>query len=139
MSHGNGHGSLFERLVPQPRPPLSLCRQEHAAQEVAAIKRHLHRLFNTRQGCSQSSPGMGLADFNGHANAAVLMNRIAADIRTTVEIYEPRLKVLNVQFLPDPGQPLALNFRLDCRLCTDVQTETVQIELVILHHHTDVK
>lgn len=139
MPRSSGRDSLFDRLSPNARPFHSLSRAQQMAQRIDAIKAHLDRLFNTRQGCSQSSPGLGLSDFNGHSGGADLMACIGADIRRTVEAFEPRLRVLGLHFHPDPDSPLALNFRLDCQVRSHSQDEHVQIDLVINHRHTHVK
>lgn len=139
MPRSGGRGSLFERLTQQARPYHSLSRQEQAAQRIAAIKLHLQRLLNARQGCSQSSPGLGLTDFNGHLGGADLITHIGADIRHTVATYEPRLQVVGLHFQPNPDLPLELNFRLDCRVRIHQQDKQVQIDLVINHRHTQVK
>lgn len=139
MPRSSGRGSLFDRLSPDARPFHSLSCQEQTAQRIDAIKVHLERLFNARQGCSQSSPELGLTDFNGHFGGTDLMARIGADIRRTVETFEPRLKVRGLHFQPNPDAPLELNFRLDCQVRSHSQDEHVQIDLVINHRHTHVK
>ena len=67
------------------------------------------------------------------------MVQIGADIRRTVEDYEPRLRVLGLHFQPNPELPLELNFRLDCQVRMHHQDERVQIDLVVNHRHTRVK
>lgn len=128
MAQGSGHISLFERLMPDATPYRSLSRQQRAAQRIDAIKRHLERLLNARQGCSQSSPELGLRDFNGGSQGSTdLLIAISADIRRSVEVFEPRIKVIGVQFQPDPDLPLELNFRLDCQVRINNREEQVQI------------
>jgi len=66
--------------------------QENATQKFAAIKRHLETLLNARQGCSQSSPELGLRDFNGHdVSSGDLLKQVSADIRRTIQRFEPRV------------------------------------------------
>lgn len=139
MPRSSGRSSLFDRLSPNARPFHSLSRQEQTAQRIDAIKAHLERLFNARQGCSQSSPDLGLSDFNGHFGGSDLMARIGADIRRTVERFEPRLTVLGLHFQPNPESPMELNFRLDCQVRSHYQDEQIHIDLVINHRHTQVK
>jgi type VI secretion system protein len=139
MPRSNARASLFERLVTEATPYHSLSRQEQAAQRIAAIKLHLERLFNARQGCSSSSPELGLKDFNGNLGGTDLMVHIGADIRRTVETFEPRLKVIGLRFHPDPASPLELNFQLDCQVRIHNHEEQVQIDLVINHRRTQVK
>lgn len=136
MPRSRGQGSLFERLVPDALPRRSRSRQELAAERVLAIKRHLERILNSRRGCSMSSPGLGLQDFNDASmGSADLLVQVSQDIRASVAAYEPRVKVMSVRSRPDPAQPLSLNFRLDCLVPIFNKEEQVEIDLVI--HHQD--
>ncbi|MNQ81984.1 Lysozyme [compost metagenome] len=127
-----GHASLFERLVPDAPRYRRRSRDERANQGIEAIKRHLEQVLNARQGCSQSSPELGLRDFNGTASGSTdLVIAISADIRRSVEAFEPRIKVTGVHYQPDPDLPLELNFRLDCRVQLEHKEEHVQINLAM--------
>ena len=85
---------FFNRLVTDPSVTRTPSRQENAAEKIAAIKRHLETLLNARQGCSQSSPELGLHDFNGHATSSGdLLKQVSADIRRTIQRFEPRVHV----------------------------------------------
>ena len=123
---------FFNRLVTDPSVTRTPSRQENAAEKIAAIKRHLETLLNARQGCSQSSPELGLRDFNGVTQASSdLVLAISADIRRSVETFEPRIKVTGVRYQPDPDLPLELNFRLDCQMQVNHKEEQVQIEVAM--------
>ncbi|MCW2271232.1 Lysozyme [compost metagenome] len=128
--------SLFERLksdTPARRP--SHC-QEYVAEKFEAIKQHLERLLNSRQGSSQSSPALGLRDFNDHAlSRGDVLKQIAADIRRTIHLYEPRIKVCAIRCQPDPEVPLQLDFRLECQLQVRNQQQQLQIELLVNGHN----
>lgn len=125
-------GSLFERLDGDAPPTRTRTQQQLAAERVQAIKRHLQWLLNARQGCSQSSPDLGLSDFNDAViGSADLTLRVRQDIERLVEAYEPRVQVLNVRACPDPDQPLDLHFRLDCLVPLHHSEEQVEIDLLI--------
>ncbi|WP_025856734.1 type VI secretion system baseplate subunit TssE [Pseudomonas sp. CHM02] len=125
-------GSLFERLEPDAPRYRPGSADEQARQRVEAIKRHLEQVLNSRQGCSQSSPELGLRDFNGVTQASNdLVVAISADIRRSVEAFEPRIKVTGVRYQPDPDLPLELNFRLDCQVRVNHKEELVQIEVAM--------
>lgn len=116
--------------------------QENATQKFAAIKRHLETLLNARQGCSQSSPELGLRDFNGHdVSSGDLLAQVSADIRRTLQRFEPRIKVRALKAVPDCHAPLELHFRLDCHVQVNNQTEQLQLELLVNGHnrHTRVR
>lgn len=124
--------SLFERLEPEAPRYRPGTAQTQARQAIEAIKRHLEQVLNARQGCSQSSPELGLRDFNGVTQASSdLVVAISADIRRSVEAFEPRIKVTGVRYQPDPDLPLELNFRLDCQVRVNHKEEQVQIEVAM--------
>jgi len=117
-------------------------RQENATQKFAAIKRHLETLLNARQGCSQSSPELGLRDFNGHdVSRGDLLKQVSADIRRTIQRFEPRVHVRTLKAVPDGHAPLELHFRLDCHVQVNNHTEQLQLELLVNGHnrHTRVR
>lgn len=129
-------GSLFERLDADAPPRRTRSRKDLAVARVQAIKRHLELILNSRRGCSQSSPALGLQDFNDAAiGSADLLLQVSQDIRESVAAFEPRIKVLRVQARPEPMQPLDLNFRLDCLVAVASAEEKMEIDLVI--HRAD--
>ncbi|TBU84485.1 type VI secretion system baseplate subunit TssE [Pseudomonas dryadis] len=125
-------GSLFERLDPDVPPLRILSRQEQAQERIRAIKQNLERILNTRQGCSASSPELGLRDFNDASlGSADLQRRVGDDIRRSIAAHEPRIKVVGVRVQPDPAQPLNLHIRLDCLVPLQGMEEQMEIDLVI--------
>lgn len=134
MPRSPGRGSLWERLEPDALPQRMRTRQQMAAERIHAIKHHLQWLLNTRQGCSQSSPDLGLSDFNDAAiGSADLVLRVRHDIERLVARYEPRVQVVGVRVCPDPDQPLDLHFRLECLVHVHNADEQVEIDLLIRH------
>ncbi|HEN8798522.1 type VI secretion system baseplate subunit TssE [Pseudomonas sp. CM27] len=128
--------SLFDRLMADPSVARNPTRQENALHKFAAIKRHLETLLNARQGCSQSSPELGLSDFNGHdASSGDLLGQVSADIRHTLQRFEPRIKVRTLKAVPDCHAPLELHFRLDCQVQVNDHTEQLQLELLVNGHN----
>ncbi|MCM8910763.1 type VI secretion system baseplate subunit TssE [Pseudomonas inefficax] len=133
---------FFDRLVADQLASRVPSRQENAIQKFAAIKRHLETLLNARQGCSQSSPELGLSDFNGHdASSGDLLKQVSADIRRTIQRFEPRVHVRALKAVPDCNAPLELHFRLDCHVQVNNHTEQLQLELLVNGHnrHTRVR
>lgn len=132
MPRTTGQASLFERLTPDAPPRRVRSRQDAAAARILAIKHHLELILNSRQGCSLSTPGLGLRDFNDAAiGSADLLLRVSQDIRQSVAKFEPRVRVLAVRARPDPSRPLDLTFRLDCLVPLANAAEQVEIDLVI--------
>ncbi|WP_459207678.1 type VI secretion system baseplate subunit TssE [Pseudomonas sp. MLB6B] len=133
---------FFDRLVAAPYMSGMPTRREHAAQKFAAIKRHVETLLNARQGCSQSSPGLGLQDFNGHeVSSGDLLKHVSADIRRVLQRFEPRVQLCSFRALPDSHAPLELHFRLDCQVQVNDYLEQLQLELLVDGHnrHTRVR
>lgn len=124
--------SLFERLEPDAPRHQPACASEQASQRIEAIKRHLEQLLNAREGCSQSSPELGLRDFNGASQGSNdLVIAISADIRRSIEAFEPRINVIAVRFQPDPDEPQRLSFHLDCQVQLDHRDQQVQINVAL--------
>lgn len=131
-----GQGSLFERLDPDAPPGRVQSRQTLAAERIRAIKRHLQWLLNARRGCSQSSPDLGLRDFNdASVGSTDLLLQVREDITKLIAAFEPRVRVLDVRARPSSDRPLDLHFRLDCLVPLLNREEQMEIDLVI--HHQD--
>ncbi|NIF28993.1 type VI secretion system baseplate subunit TssE [Pantoea sp. Tr-811] len=133
---------LFERLMADQSIRRAPSRQENTSHKITAIKRHLETLLNARQGCSQSSPELGLRDFNGHdVSSGDLLQQVSTDIRHTLQRFEPRITVLALKAVPDCHAPLELHFRLDCQVQVNDHTEQLQLELLVNGHnrHTRVR
>ncbi|WP_087500845.1 type VI secretion system baseplate subunit TssE [Pseudomonas sp. SID14000] len=133
---------FFDRLMADQSANRAPSRQENASHKFAAIKRHLETLLNARQGCSQSSPELGLRDVNGHdTSSGDLLEQVSVDIRRTIQRFEPRIQVHALKAVPDCYSPLELHFRLDCQVQVNDHTEQLQLELLVNGHnrHTRVR
>lgn len=132
MPRSAGLGSLFERLDPYVPLLRILSRQEQVQERIRGIKQNLERILNTRQGCSASSPELGLRDFNNASLGSTdLQQRVGADIRRSIAAHEPRIKVVSVRVQPDATQPLNLHIRLDCLVPLQGMEEQMEIDLVV--------
>jgi type VI secretion system protein len=101
-------------------------------QTVSSIKRNLEVILNSRKGCSLSSPGLGLQDFNDFSSSSVDMCiQISKDIRNSIEAYEPRLKVKEVEYLPSSYNLLQIGFRVVCSIVVKNKLEQQEIELLL--------
>lgn len=134
MPRSLGQGSLFERLDPDLPPRRMRTRQALALERIGAIKDHLERILNSRQGSSQSCPGFGLGDLNDAAASQMdLRHQVCQDVRTAVVAYEPRVQVLNVHPVIAQSQTGPLHFRLHCLVPVNDSTEDVEIDLLVQH------
>jgi len=127
---------LFDRLMRDQATSREPSRRESASHKFAAIKCHLETLLNARLGCSQSSPELGLRDFNGHdVNNGDLLVQVSADIRRTLQRFEPRIQIRTLKAVPDAHTPLELHFRLDCLVQVNNHAEQLQLELMVNGHN----
>lgn len=129
--------TLFERLVAQAPAGQRPWRQYEFRQTSSfdAIKRHLETLLNTRQGCSQSSPDLGLRDFNSHDFSDTdVLREVSADIHRTISRYEPRIQIQSLHGIPNVQAPLELHLRLDCHVQVDDCAKLLQIDLLVDGH-----
>ncbi|MFJ4445554.1 type VI secretion system baseplate subunit TssE [Pseudomonas sp. NPDC089422] len=123
---------LFERLTAERQNSRTPSRREQAAQKFVVIKRHLETLLNARQGCSRSSPELGLRDFNGYdLSTGDRVRQVSDDIRQTLQRYEPRIQIHGMKAVPDACAPLELHLRLDCLVQVNDHPELLQVELLV--------
>ncbi|WP_153101212.1 type VI secretion system baseplate subunit TssE [Paraburkholderia hayleyella] len=132
----SGQGSLFERLDPGLSPRRLRTSQDLAAERMQSIKTHLEWVLNARQGCSASSPALGLPDFNDVAAGSTdLRQQLGEHIQAVVTEFEPRVNVTRVQALADSASPVDLHFRLYCLIPVRNVHESIEIDLVLQHHN----
>ena len=138
---GQAQGSFFERLDPELSTIRSVDDSKQIIAIVSAIKRHIEWLLNSRRGNSQSAPELGLDDFNDATGGSTDFTlKIAHNIKKTIQRYEPRVMIQDVQFSPNPDSPLELTFKVTGQLVLQQRNQNVIIELVLNGHnkHYDV-
>lgn len=138
---GSLQGSFFERLDPDLPVIRSVDDSNQLATVVGAIKRHLEWLLNSRQGNSQSAPELGLSDFNDATGGSTDFTlKIARNIKETIQRYEPRVIVRDVEYSPNPDNPLELTFKVIGQIPLKQNNKEVLIELILNGHtkHYDV-
>lgn len=114
-------------------PPVrSVDDSDHIVATVEAVKNNLQQILNTRQGSSESSPDMGLIDFNDATGGSTdFALKIAKNIKDTIQTYEYRVRIKDVVFIPTPERPLDLNFKMTGVLSIQHKAEIVTIELML--------
>ncbi|MGJ7550712.1 type VI secretion system baseplate subunit TssE [Pseudomonas alloputida] len=123
---------LFDRLTAERQTRRAPSRREQAGQKFEVIKRHLETLLNARQGCSRSSPELGLRDFNGYdLSTGDRVRQVSDDIRQTLQRFEPRIQIRGMKAVPDACAPLELHLRLDCLVQVNDHPELLQVELLV--------
>lgn len=107
--------SLFERLDAVADDFRSTGDQEESV--AASIRRHLHKLLNTRAGSASVQAGYGLSDFNDIARDNTDLPRaVAYEITELITRLEPRLSRVRVTPCPNPDDPTSLQFTVVCEM-----------------------
>jgi len=125
-------GSFLKRVDTVGPPVKSVDDSDNIAATIDAVKYNLQKILNTRQGSSESSPAMGLIDFNDATGGSTdFALKIARNIKDTIEIYESRVQIKDVAFIPTPERPLDLNFKITGVLSIKHKAEIITIELML--------
>ncbi|WP_418856617.1 type VI secretion system baseplate subunit TssE [Shewanella khirikhana] len=99
---------------------------------LESIKRNISRVLNTRVGESQSTPELGLFDFNdASASSKDLCCRMQQSIRQCIGRFEPRLTQLQVSVLYDESSPVMLKFLLQGRVNVSHRNDLLKIDLLL--------
>lgn len=126
------HGSFFERLDPKLSTIRSVDDSNQMVAIVNSVKNNLQWMLNSRQGCSQSAPDLGLDDFNDSVGGIIDFTvNISRNIKQTIEQYEPRVQIDDVFFMPNQDDPMQLSFRIEGTLLIKYKKRDVLIELVL--------
>jgi len=112
--------------------PRSLTRGPDAIDVLNSIKKNVSNILNTRLGSAQSSPEIGLIDFNDATlDAMDLSLRIRIAIKECLQSFEPRLKNILVMSDKDEFNPLTLRFRITAEINCEALHEKVKFNLVL--------
>ncbi len=123
--------SLFERLETGV-DSISLSQGPDALEVLRSIKRNVSNILNTRLGESQSSPNLGLIDFNDASIKSLdLSVQIKRSIKYCLENFEPRLTNVDVTVFKDEMDPLNLRFSITAVINIAAIHEKVKIELLL--------
>ena len=120
---------LFERIeLNEPKNSHEkIVSQEHL---IESIHRHLCELLNTHAGSAMIDIRYGSPDFNdvlaSHAN---LVRYIQENIRETIEIFEPRLKNVHVEYKNEQPNPVKLSFNIHAQILHNAHTHPMSIPL----------
>ncbi|UPQ87168.1 type VI secretion system baseplate subunit TssE [Vibrio sinaloensis] len=122
---------FFERLEANTQN-VSLTQGPQPSDVVRSIKRNVSMILNTRVGGAQSSPGLGLIDFNDATlDTLDLSLKVKLAIQDCLQNYEPRLKNIEVVAETDSFSPLSLQFRITAQINSEAIHDRVQINLLL--------
>ncbi|CEP34606.1 MULTISPECIES: type VI secretion system baseplate subunit TssE [Halomonadaceae] len=122
---------LFERLA-APDQPVLRREADELMEVVESIKRHLVDLLNSHPGNSACAPELGLLDFNDATIGVLDLERnIQRAICQCIERYEPRVKRVDVESLPNHGDPLQLRFQVHATVALGRENTQATIDLLL--------
>ena len=123
--------TLLERLA-DPRPDEPLTVSENTQQLADSILRHLQRMLNTRQGHVLIQPEYGMPDVTDIIHTMpTSVTEIRRAIRNSIEKFEPRLRNVEVNFVPAEEGSLELKFEVTAELVTEKEEASVWFQTSI--------
>ena len=132
--------TLLERLA-DPRVDRPLTITENTQQLADSILRHLQKMLNTRQGHVLTQPEYGIPDVTEFIQTLPdMVNEVRSAIRNSIEKFEPRLRNVEVAFVPSEGAGLSLRFEITAELVTEKEDASVCFETSVSPSgHIDVR
>ena len=122
---------LFERIELN-EPKNSHERSVSQKHLIESINRHLSELLNTHAGSAMIDIRYGSPDFNDVlASNANLVRYIQQNIRETIEIFEPRLKNVHVEYKTEQPNPIKLSFNIHAQVFHNANTHSMSIPISI--------
>ena len=122
--------TLLERIDNPEQGGYRLTADPHRT--IESVLTHLRKMLNVRQGSVSTLPEYGIPDLNSllmqYPDAVQALRRI---IRDSLEKYEPRLRRVNVRYLPNEENPLLLRFEIKAHLAMDDQDSPIRFETVV--------
>ena len=99
---------------------------------IRSIKRNTELVLNSKEGCTLCAPHFGLRDFNdATATTKSLSQTIVANIRSSLERYEPRVRITRIEYIQDTYDVLQLNFRITCVVLLKQKNELTELNIIL--------
>ncbi len=119
---------MLERLA-DPRADNPLTITENTQQLADSVLRHLQKMLNTRQGHALTQPEYGIPDVTEFIQTLPdMVNEVRRAIRNSIEKFEPRLRNVDVTFVPSEEEWLSLHFEITAELVTEKEEASVWFE-----------
>ena len=120
--------TLLERIA-DPRADNPLTITENTQQLADSDLRHLQKMLNTRQGQALTQPEYGIPDVTEFIQTLPdMVNEVRRAIRNSIEKFEPRLRNVDVTFVPSEEEWLSLHFEITAELVTEKEEASVWFE-----------
>jgi type VI secretion system protein len=117
--------SLLDRLRDRGDGAVRSARENPNAVADSVLE-HLRRMLNTRQGISCTVPDYGIPDLTDMVHSfPEAVDRMRRSIRSSIEKYEPRLKNVQVEHVPEEGDPFQLCFEIKGQIVTGAEKTPV--------------
>lgn len=101
---------------------MALFREEATAKinnssdvELQKIVANLNRVLNTKRGYGSFLNDFGISDLNEFTSRDVLIIRIMEEVKRNIELYEPRLMLVNIA-VKENQDPFRISFDINCIL-----------------------
>ena len=119
---------LLERIRSWKKHPERRAKQD-PKRLIDSVLNHLQRILNTRHGTVPIAEDFGIPDFTEFANNYPdSLRGIERAIRNTIQRYEPRLRAVRVNFLPQEEDVLTLRFQIVAKIATEETNLPVMFE-----------
>ena len=124
--------TLTERLAAARDVAAPRAAAPDRAAAVASVLANLSAVLNSRAGCAETRPDLGVPDFNdlvGQFPDAIHI--IARAVKAQIERFEPRLTTVGVRHVEDPDNPLHLVFEIHAALKLGGEQSRLTFETVL--------
>ncbi|OOF41276.1 MULTISPECIES: type VI secretion system baseplate subunit TssE [Rodentibacter] len=99
---------------------------------IRSIKKNIELVLNSKEGCTLCAPDFGLKDFNdATATTHSLSQTIISDIRSSLDRYEPRVRITRIEYIPNIYDVLQLNFRITCIVLLRQKNELTELNIIL--------
>ncbi|MCC8955323.1 type VI secretion system baseplate subunit TssE [Bradyrhizobium sp. Pear77] len=101
----------------------------------ASVLENLRRVLNSRQGCCETRPDLGMPDLNeAVGQGADAVRALAHSLKQQIETFEPRLRNVSIRFHADPENPLQLSFHVNATVDYKAQMEPISFDAIFERH-----
>ena len=99
---------------------------------IRSIKRNIELVLNSKEGGTLCAPDFALKNFNdATATTKSLSQTIVANIRSSLERYEPRVRITRIEYIHDAYDVLQLNFRITCVVLLKQKNELTELNIIL--------
>jgi type VI secretion system protein len=122
---------LLERIRTWKEQPQRRSRED-PKNVIDSVLGHLERILNTRRGGVPIADDYGMPDFTDFRYTYPdSLREVERAIRQMLQKYEPRLKAVRINFVPQEDDLLSLRFQINARLAADGENIPVLFESLL--------